>query len=115
MVKKLAIPRRMLRALSREQLIDLGSFIRELLHTSGAGAGPGKREDSTEGRRDNKTYRLVPTRCGKPNCKCVGGPAHGPYWYAYWSEGGRTKAQYVGKRLPAGLKLKSPKRRPDGK
>ena len=36
--------------------------------------------------------RLV--RCGKANCtRCP----HGPYWYAYWMEGGRRHSRYVGK------------------
>jgi hypothetical protein len=51
-----------------------------------------------------KTYRLELVSCGKARCKCVEGKLHGPYWYAYWSEGGRTKSQYVGKRLPKGVK-----------
>jgi len=33
-------------------------------------------------------------RCGKENCtRCP----HGPYWYAYWREGGRRRSRYVGK------------------
>jgi len=32
-------------------------------------------------------------------CRCAPGDLHGPYWYAYWSEGGRTKSQYIGKKL----------------
>ena len=53
----------------------------------------------------HKTYRLELVRCGKGGCRCVDGKLHGPYWYAYWSEGGKTKSQYVGKRLPKGVKL----------
>src|SRR5689334_2410074 len=34
-------------------------------------------------------------RCGKPNCRCVDGEKHGPYWRRYWREGGRTKSVYV--------------------
>jgi|SRR5579871_734298 len=30
--------------------------------------------------------------CGKPTCKRL----HGPYWYAYWKERGRTRKRYVG-------------------
>jgi hypothetical protein len=41
------------------------------------------------------TYRLERVSCGK-NCK---GCPHGPYWYAYWREGGKTRSKYVGKYL----------------
>ncbi len=48
------------------------------------------------------TYRQQFTRCGKQRCrKCKEGEGHGPYWYAYWSEKGRTVSKYVGSRLPA--------------
>lgn len=39
-------------------------------------------------------------RCGKATCKCARGAAHGPYWYGYWSEGGKMRSKYIGKRLP---------------
>ena len=45
----------------------------------------------------NITYQLERVRCGKSNCKCAKGSLHGPYWYGYWSEGGKTKSMYVGK------------------
>ena len=33
-------------------------------------------------------------RCGKESCtRCP----HGPYWYAYWREGGKRRSRYVGK------------------
>jgi hypothetical protein len=51
-----------------------------------------------------KTYRPERVRCGKESCKCADGHLHGPYWYAYWSEGGKTRSQYIGKRLPEGVK-----------
>jgi hypothetical protein len=54
----------------------------------------------TERQTSNKTYRLEGVRCGKAGCKCAKGELHGPYWYAYWSEGGKTKSEYVGKHLP---------------
>src|SRR5947208_58593 len=45
-----------------------------------------------------KTYRLEKVRCGKDTCKrCAEGPGHGPYWYCYWSEKGRTRKLYIGK------------------
>jgi hypothetical protein len=49
------------------------------------------------------TYRLELVKCGKDHCKvCRGGPAHGPYWYMYWKQKGRTRSKYVGKELKAG-------------
>jgi hypothetical protein len=39
-------------------------------------------------------------RCGSEKCKCVSGELHGPYWYAYWSEGGKTRSMYLGKKKP---------------
>src|SRR5581483_8988118 len=47
------------------------------------------------------TYRQQYTRCGKQRCrKCREGAGHGPYWYAYWSEKGRTVSKYIGTSLP---------------
>ena len=44
------------------------------------------------------TFRYETVRCGKANCsRCP----HGPYWYVYWKEGGRTRSRYVGRSLPA--------------
>ena len=48
------------------------------------------------------TYRQQFTRCGKQRCRrCRDGEGHGPYWYAYWSEKGRTVSKYIGVSLPA--------------
>lgn len=48
------------------------------------------------------TYRQQYTRCGKQRCrKCKEGAGHGPYWYAYWSENGRTISKYIGIHAPA--------------
>ncbi|MDQ1313268.1 MAG: hypothetical protein QG605_1807 [Euryarchaeota archaeon] len=43
------------------------------------------------------TYRLEKVSCGK---KCKGCP-HGPYWYGYWREGGKTRSKYIGKNFDA--------------
>jgi DNA-binding SARP family transcriptional activator len=49
-------------------------------------------------------YRQQFTRCGKQRCrKCKEGEGHGPYWYAYWSENGRTRTKYIGVHLPPDL------------
>lgn len=46
-------------------------------------------------------YKLEFTRCNKERCKkCKEGKGHGPYWYRYWWEGGKTRKKYVGKELP---------------
>ncbi len=45
------------------------------------------------------TYRQESVRCGKSGCtKCP----HGPYWYAYWREGGRVRSRYMGREMPEG-------------
>src|SRR6266705_911666 len=49
------------------------------------------------------TYHQQVSYCGKPRCrKCRDGVGHGPYWYAYTTENGRTTRTYIGKNLPAG-------------
>jgi hypothetical protein len=51
--------------------------------------------------RGTRTYRQEKVRCNKPTCtRCVDGPGHGPYWYAYWREDGKLRKQYLGKREP---------------
>jgi DNA-binding SARP family transcriptional activator/predicted negative regulator of RcsB-dependent stress response len=53
------------------------------------------------------TYRPQHTRCGKQRCrKCKEGAGHGPYWYAYWSENGRTISKYIGINPPAEIVAK---------
>ena len=48
------------------------------------------------------TIKQEMVRCGKKNCRCAqGGALHGPYWYKYWNEGGRTRSKYLGKNLPS--------------
>jgi hypothetical protein len=48
------------------------------------------------------TYQLKLISCGRRRCgRCRGrAPAHGPYWYAYWKVGGKTRCKYIGKKLP---------------
>lgn len=52
-----------------------------------------------------ETYRCEYVRCGKRNCRSC---PHGPYWYAYWKESGRTRSRYVGKKAP-----RDPRQSPD--
>lgn len=41
------------------------------------------------------TYQLEYIQCGKKRCR----KWHGPYWYAYWTAGGRSRSLYIGKEL----------------
>lgn len=34
-------------------------------------------------------------KCGKPNCKCVSGQSHGPYFASFWKEDGRIRKRYI--------------------
>ena len=84
---------RSIRALDEYDLRRLTIFIRGLLLHSGGGLEESSRTES------KITYRLEPVRCGKTGCaRCP----HGPYWYAYWREGGRMRSRYIGKSLPQG-------------
>jgi hypothetical protein len=44
-----------------------------------------------------ETFRSEWVKCGKPGC---GSCPHGPYWYAYWREGKKTRKRYIGKERP---------------
>lgn len=43
------------------------------------------------------SYRQEHVNCGKDRCRSC---PHGPYWYAYWKEDGRTRSRYIGRHLP---------------
>jgi hypothetical protein len=96
-----------LRKLTLGQLLDIEPWLNELIEKS---RSPRKKTTGHEAKpidkvqTVHKTYRQENVRCGKASCKCAEGHLHGPYWYAYWSEGGKTKSQYVGKQLPKGVK-----------
>lgn len=95
--------KRSLRLLTPEQLGRLDAWLHGLINREGPDQeqAKGRRETLGQSQTMAKTYRLESVRCGKEKCKCASGELHGPYWYAYWSEGGRTRSQYVGKKLPA--------------
>lgn len=95
--------KKILRALPPEQRVRLGSWLQELIAADRVvpKRAVDNREVVEERRTNYRTYRFEGVRCGKEKCKCASGELHGPNWYAYWSEGGRTKSQYVGKKLPA--------------
>lgn len=43
------------------------------------------------------SYRAEHVRCSADGCN---GCPHGPYWYGYFKEDGRTRKVYVGRTLP---------------
>jgi len=94
--------KRTLKAMTPKQLVELDSWLHNLITTKTAVSQhkSGKREVMKQYPEARRTYRLERVRCGKESCKCAKGALHGPYWYAYWSEGGKSKSEYVGKHLP---------------
>ena len=46
------------------------------------------------GREPKFKLRQHHVRCGKTACRRC---PHGPYWYAYWWEGGKRSSRYLGK------------------
>lgn len=95
--------KRLIKPLTPRQLRKLDSWLHGLMETGqkDAGKSKGRRGEADRRGTARQSYRLEGVRCGKENCKCAGGEVHGPYWYAYWSEGGRTRSKYIGKRLPS--------------
>jgi predicted ATPase/DNA-binding SARP family transcriptional activator len=60
------------------------------------------------------SYQQKFVRCNKPACRrCADGPGHGPYWYAFWWEGGRTRSRYLGKISPVSEILPTPDETPE--
>jgi hypothetical protein len=57
----------------------------------------GQPEDGEAGLPRGLSYRQEHVRCGKDGCRTC---PHGPYWYAYWKEDGRTRKRYIGRHLP---------------
>jgi hypothetical protein len=94
------IPQRLSRALAKQDLAVLYE-IRDLVESlinerkEATRANSSRREVLEEKKTSSITYRLERVSCGK-GCK---GCPHGPYWYGYWKEDGKTKSKYIGKRL----------------
>ncbi|MGG6295566.1 DUF6788 family protein [Leptolyngbya sp. AN02str] len=70
---------------------------------------------SSESRHyEGKTYQQEKRRCYRAGCKCMSGElsevGHGPYWYAYWKDGGKMHNRYIGKRAPWEAKAKQDSR-----
>jgi hypothetical protein len=90
------LPRELITAVRRldeYELRRLQILVRGLLlHADGP---VGAEEQDTAPAR--VSYRQEHVRCGKDGCRSC---PHGPYWYAYWKEQGRTRKQYIGRHLP---------------
>lgn len=96
--------KRSLKGLTPEQLRKLDEWLHTMIERADHDRGdqPSNERDVPKAKQaGQKTYRLERVRCGSKKCRCASGELHGPYWYAYWSEGGRTRSQYLGKKLPA--------------
>lgn len=79
---------RSVRALDEPELRRLVILAQDLLAQRGEERVP----DRPGGVR--VSLRLEEVRCGKAACtRCP----HGPYWYAYWREGGRLRKRYLGR------------------
>jgi hypothetical protein len=90
----MAIPRELVGQVRRLDEYDLRRLLilvrGLLLHADGRPEG-----EVTGGGK--VTYRQEHVRCGKEGCHSC---PHGPYWYAYWKDGGKTRSQYIGRHLP---------------
>lgn len=72
--------------------LDQHELRRLLILASARLEGPG----AINGSEPEVRLRQQFVRCGKASC---GACPHGPYWYAYWSEGGKRRSRYVGRLL----------------
>lgn len=91
---KLSEVKRSVSGLTRKQLLKRDAWLHELLATAESTKPDGtatKRQVLERHTTANKTYQLEGVQRGKKNCRCAEGKLRGPYWYAYWTEGGRTK------------------------
>lgn len=91
----MAIPRELLagiRRLDEYELRRLLIVVRGLLHHTD---GPPSAVDPDL--PASLRYRQEHVRCGRDGCA---GCPHGPYWYAHWTEDGRTRKRYIGRHLP---------------
>lgn len=92
----MSLPRELLAAVRRldeYELRRLQILVRGLLlHADGPVT-----DDEHDSAPARVSYRQEHVRCGKTGCRAC---PHGPYWYAYWKEDGRSRKQYVGRQLP---------------
>ena len=91
----MSLPRELITAVRRLDEYDLRRLqilVRGLLLHADGEPTPGE-----EPGMPTVSYRQQHVRCGKAHCSTC---PHGPYWYAFWKEDGRTRKQYIGRHLP---------------
>ena len=93
-----------LQELSLVELRQMEIWLKQLLPKAENTASPASKNTNVKIQvedfiDDGKTYRLQYIRCGKETCKCALGELHGPYWYAYWFENGKTRSKYLGTKI----------------
>jgi hypothetical protein len=93
------IPKHILDELAEEDLphlLEIRDYVDRLIsHREESSEGDGRKAETEERRPGSVTYRQEWIYCGKECKKCP----HGPYWYCYWKEDGKTKTRYIGKVL----------------
>lgn len=92
----MALDRRLYRELRR---LDRHDLRRVAIYVRGLLLALGDESVAADDPEEGVTYRLESVRCGKAGC---GSCPHGPYWYAYFREGGKLRSRYIGKQLPQG-------------
>ena len=51
-------------------------------------------------------------KCGRPNCRCVRGALHGPFYYWHFRAGGRQRKSYIKKQdVPLALQERAAERK----
>lgn len=81
----------------QEELRQTEERLKKVLNERRASKKDLKGQRLSEKALGSLTFRWETVRCGKKNCtKCP----HGPYWYVYWKDNGRTRSRYVGRDLP---------------
>jgi len=81
------------RAIDAEQRRPTGGSIPEIPKAPPAKAGSVLEVRHTREGGRGITYERKAVLCGKKGCSRL----HGPYWYAFWSAGGRVRSVYIGK------------------
>jgi len=93
------IPKYILDELAEEDipsLIEIRDYLDRLIRDREESPDGSATKAEAGGRRQaSVTYRQEWVYCGK-ECKTC---PHGPYWYCYWKEDGKTRTRYIGKVL----------------